>query len=76
MGEGIHASAPPPLPLADEASSARLTRALSSSLPVWGFFGRFLLVVLGFLLIVPSPWTATSFYRGLFERIVLPDGHT
>jgi hypothetical protein len=41
---------------------------------VWGLFGRGLLVMIGVLLIVPSPWTTTSFYRWLCKRIALPDG--
>lgn len=48
--------------------------ALVPSLPVWGLFGRFLLVGIGHILIVPSPWTSTLFYRFLCEHIALPDG--
>lgn len=47
---------------------------LRPEFPVWGLFGRGLLVVLGHILIVPSPWTSTSFYKFLTERIALPDG--
>ena len=50
------------------------TAALSAALPVWGLFGRALLVMLGHLLIIPSPWTSTSFYKWLCERVSLPDG--
>jgi hypothetical protein len=68
----------PPAPLSfhleSEALSGRPMRALSSSLPVWGLFWRVLLVMLGAILIVPSPWTSTSFYGWLCERIALPDG--
>jgi hypothetical protein len=67
-------SVPPPLRLKSGTSSGAPTQALSSSLPVWGFFGRGLLAAIGVLLIVPSPWTVTSFYRWLCERIALPDG--
>ncbi len=50
------------------------TAALSAALPVWGLFGRALLVMLGHILIIPSPWTSTSFYKWLCERVSLPDG--
>jgi hypothetical protein len=65
---------PPALPLDGRTSSASPTGALSSSLPVWGLFGRALLVIIGGLLIIPSPWTSTSFYRWLSEHVALPDG--
>lgn len=47
---------------------------LQSGLPVWGLFGRGLLVALGHILIVPSPWTSTAFYKFLCEHVALPDG--
>jgi len=56
------------------APSVSPTAALSAALPVWGLFGRALLVMLGHLLIIPSPWTSTSFYKWLCERVSLPDG--
>ena len=48
--------------------------ALRPTLPVWGLFGRVLLVGLGTILIVPTPWTVTYLYRFLCEHITLPDG--
>jgi hypothetical protein len=50
------------------------TGALRPSLPVWGLFGRTLLVALGNLLIVPAPWTVPYLYRFLCEHVTLPDG--
>ncbi len=47
---------------------------LRPELPVWELLGRTLLVAVGHILIVPSPWTSTSFYRFLCEHIALPDG--
>jgi hypothetical protein len=69
-------SGPPPVPLgAGPAGAATIgTGALSAALPVWGFFGRSLLVIIGLLLVVPSPWTSTAFYKWLCERVSLPDG--
>ena len=65
---------PPTLPLDGRTSNASATGALSVSLPVWGLFGRALLFEIGLLLIVPSPWTGTAFYKWLCERVALPDG--
>jgi len=47
---------------------------LRPSFPVWGLFGRSLLYVVGQILIVPAPWTATGYYRFLCEQVALPDG--
>jgi hypothetical protein len=67
-------SGPSPLPVAGGASSALPTGPLSASLPVWGLFWRSLLVIIGGLLVVPAPWTSTSFYKWLCEQVSLPDG--
>jgi hypothetical protein len=48
--------------------------ALVPALPVWGLFGRFLLMLIGQILVVPSPWTSTAYYKFLCEHIALPDG--
>lgn len=48
--------------------------ALRPALPVWELFGRLLLLLIGQILIVPSPWTGTSFYKFLCGHIALPDG--
>jgi hypothetical protein len=68
------ASGPPALPHDAKTSSTSPTGALSSSFPVWGLFGRSLLVMIGFVLIIPSPWVGTWFYKWLCERVALPDG--
>jgi hypothetical protein len=46
------------------ASSVAPTAALNASFPVWGLFGRSLLVMIGFLLIIPSPWTERGSTNG------------
>jgi hypothetical protein len=46
--------------------------ALSSDLPVFGLFGRSLLMTIGELLVIPAPWVATSFYRWFVSRIYVP----
>jgi uncharacterized protein DUF4339 len=62
-------------PSMDTASGgAGPTDALVSQLGVWGFFWRVLVVGLGWLLIIPSPWTNTMFYRYIVETTWLPSG--
>ena len=46
--------------------------ALSIDLPLWPFVGRALLYVIGFLLVIPAPWVATSFYRWMISRTSVP----
>jgi hypothetical protein len=46
--------------------------ALSVDLPLWSFFGRCLLLVIGNVLVIPSPWTATSYYRWIMPRFDVP----
>src|SRR5438445_2113503 len=45
---------------------------LSVDLPLWSFFGRCLLLMIGNLLVIPSPWTATSYYRWIVPRFAVP----
>jgi hypothetical protein len=45
---------------------------LSIDLPLLPLLGRFLLVMIGALLIIPSPWTSTSFYRWMASRMTVP----
>jgi hypothetical protein len=46
--------------------------ALSIDLPVWALFGRFLLLLIGYCLVIPAPWIGTSFYRWMASRIEVP----
>ena len=39
---------------------------------IWALLGRALLFLIGFLLVIPAPWTATSFYRWFIERLRVP----
>lgn len=45
---------------------------LSVDFSIWELLGRALLFVIGFLLVIPAPWTATSFYRWFIERLRVP----
>jgi hypothetical protein len=46
--------------------------ALSVDLGLFSLLGRGLLFVIGILLIIPSPWTGTSFYRWAVSRLHVP----
>src|SRR5664279_6461793 len=46
--------------------------ALSIDLPLWALFGRFLLLTIGYLLVIPAPWVATGFYRWMGSRTEVP----
>jgi hypothetical protein len=46
--------------------------ALSIDLPLWALLGRFLLLTIGYLLVIPAPWTATGFYRWMASRTEVP----
>lgn len=45
---------------------------LAVDLPLWSFLGWCILLMIGNLLVVPAPWTATGYYRWLFPRIHVP----
>ncbi|MFB9266140.1 DUF4339 domain-containing protein [Bradyrhizobium erythrophlei] len=67
-------AAPPAFPQAGgppqvAASGAYSGRALSADFPIWGLFGRSLLLVIGQILVIPAPWTATGLYRWIIPHI-------
>ncbi|MGB8397667.1 DUF4339 domain-containing protein [Bradyrhizobium sp.] len=45
---------------------------LSIDVDLWPLLGRCLLFVIGLMLVIPAPWTATSFYRWMASRIHVP----
>jgi hypothetical protein len=45
---------------------------LSLDIGVWSFLGRSLLLAIGLFLVIPAPWTSTSFYRWVASRIRVP----
>ena len=47
-------------------------QALSIDLPLLPFLGRILLVIIGLVLVIPAPWTYTSFYRWMASRMQVP----
>jgi hypothetical protein len=66
------AAGPPSVPGAMPMTAGSGGGVLSIDLPLWPFFGRGLLLVVGNLLVIPSPWTATSYYRWIFPRFDVP----
>lgn len=46
--------------------------ALSADFPTFALLGRSLLLVIGQILVIPAPWTATGFYRWAASRIHVP----
>jgi hypothetical protein len=54
------------------ASAAEPVGPLSLDVGVWPLLGRSLLFVIGLLLVIPAPWTATSFYRWMVPRLHVP----
>jgi len=59
---------PPPMMGAGGATG----NALSVDLPLWELLGRSIVVAIGSLLVIPSPWTATWYYRWFFSRVQVP----
>jgi hypothetical protein len=64
------ASAPARLGPGREPSGAG--GALSADFGLWSLFGRSLLYGVGLAVIIPAPWTATSFYRWFVSRVKVP----
>jgi hypothetical protein len=68
------ASGPPavPQPGAFPGSGVQSGGRLSVDLSIWGLLGRALLLFIGFLLVIPAPRVATSFYGWFIERLRVP----
>ncbi|MEO6947457.1 MAG: DUF4339 domain-containing protein [Nitrobacter sp.] len=46
--------------------------ALSVDFNIWELLGRSLIFVIGFLLVIPAPWVAASFYRWFVSQVRVP----
>ena len=46
--------------------------ALSIDLPILPMLGRFVLLIIGYLVVIPAPWTGTEFYRWMTSRVTVP----
>src|ERR1700694_2285457 len=54
------------------ASGVPAGGSLWADFSIWALLGRALLLLIGFLLVIPAPWVATSFYRWFIERLRVP----
>jgi len=59
---------PPPV----VASGSYSGGALSADFPIWGLFGRSLLLFIGQIFVIPAPWTATGLYRAMTPHVRVP----
>jgi hypothetical protein len=66
------ASGPPAFPQFGGPPTGVRGGVLSIDLPVWALFGRFLLLGIGYLLVIPAPWTGAGFYRWMASRTEIP----
>ncbi len=69
------ASGPPVIPRSDSSfanAGGHGGGSLSIDLPVWAFLGRFLLLLIGYVFVIPAPWTGTGFYRWMASRTEVP----
>jgi hypothetical protein len=71
---GLFSSAgrPPTMPGRMSAATEGAGGALSIDLPLWPYFGRCVLLAVGNVLVIPSPWTATNYYQWIVPRFRVP----
>lgn len=73
LSRGDVSPAPPlpssyaPAPVADGPG-----QRLSIDFGIWELFGRALVFMVGFLLVIPAPWVAASFYGWIVSRVHVP----
>jgi GYF domain 2 len=70
----LFAGPPAPAVGAGALAGAPAMGPLVPTIPVWGFFWRSVVAVIGVVLIIPAPWVGPWFYKWLCERVSLPDG--
>lgn len=66
------ASAPPPYAPPARVDGAQAGGAFSIEFSIWEMLGRALVFLIGFLLVIPAPWVAASFYGWMISRIHVP----
>src|SRR5882724_13701011 len=47
-------------------------QSVAADFGTWALFGRFLLYIVGVLLVIPAPWVVTGIYRWFVERLRVP----
>jgi uncharacterized protein DUF4339 len=68
------AASPPPIQPSGLSTigGTAAEQPLAVDFSIWALLGRALLFVIGFVLVIPAPWTATAFYRWFIERLRVP----
>lgn len=66
------ASSPPTMSGAMPRGEPPSGGQVSAEFSIWALLGRSLLLLIGTLLVIPTPWVATSFYRWFIERLRVP----
>ena len=69
---GASGSPAVPQPGAISGSGAQAGGSLAADFSIWALLGRGLLFVIGFLLVIPAPWVAASFYGWYIGRVRVP----
>ena len=67
-----HPGAPPPVAGGGYAGGGYAGGALSLDVGLWDLLWRSLVFVIGIVLVIPSPWVATWFYRWIVSRLYVP----
>jgi hypothetical protein len=62
----------PPSSVVAAGSDGAAGAPLTAEFGVWSLLGRSLLLLIGYLLVIPAPWAATGFYRWLIAHLHLP----
>jgi GYF domain 2 len=65
-------SGPPMMPHSGGPLAGYGNAPISVEAGTWELFGRLLLYLISFFLIIPLPWVVTSLYRWLVERLRIP----
>jgi hypothetical protein len=62
----------PPIARAPISGQASGGGAISVDFGIWELLGRSIVFVIGYLLVIPAPWVATSFYGWMTSRLRVP----
>ena len=63
---------PPPVAAGGYAGGSYGGGALSLDVGLWDLLWRSLVFIIGIVLVIPSPWVATWFYRWIVSRLYVP----
>jgi hypothetical protein len=67
-----HPGGPPPVAAGGYAGGSYGGGALSIDVGLWDLLWRSLVFIIGIVLVIPSPWVATWFYRWVVSRLYVP----